>query len=48
VRNSRADLAQQPSNHVDTNGYAISVRNGIKGSTEQPCEMLSDPIGGVS
>jgi len=30
----RADLAQQPSNHVNTNGYAISVRNGIKSSTK--------------
>jgi hypothetical protein len=47
LRNPRADLAQQPSNHVDTNGYAISVRNGIKSSTKQPCEMLRDPIGGV-
>ena len=32
LRNQRADLAQQPSDHVDTNGYAISV--------DTPCNSI--------
>lgn len=47
LRDVRADLTQQPSSHVDPDGHALRVRNGIQRSAQQSREILRDPIGGI-